>query len=197
MLISVLSGCVINQPYSKSGESFRSLNDPAVLTDDSLVIKVVDLNVDSLLMGFADGTFIHTLSSTCRPCIKKILVLDTLHSSYGLNVKNFVLDDWGKNQRLKKFIVAKTDFNEVFILSNDLYNKEFSNEERIKQFEKLICASCDPKTYYSVGYVMKGKFMLLEQEEDFRDYFTTYLASLEPAKLNHLINVFEVKERIR
>lgn len=197
-LIPVLSACVINQPYSKAGENFRTMNDPTVLSDEHLTIEVIGLNVDSLLEVFPNGTFIHTMSSTCRPCIKKILVLDSLHSDYGLTVKNIVLDDWGKNQHLKKLIMDKTSFREVFILSNDYYSKKFSNQERIERFEKALCDSCSPMTYYSVGYIMNGKFHLLEQEEDLKKYFTTYLTTtLDSAKLNHLINVFEVKERIR
>lgn len=188
-LLLVLCGCTINQPYVKASTEEKALNSPESISDSVFVLRILGANLDSLLASSPKGTFVHLMSSTCRPCIKKLLYLDTLAQEKNLQVLNIIMDDWSLNQNTRRIFIKKTRFKEAWILNHSEFSKEFSNRNRIIEFRDELCPDCDFRTYYCVGYVDGSGFKLLQNPIELEGYLREFIPTIDDHRLETLKNI--------
>jgi hypothetical protein len=196
ILVFILLGCTVNQPYVRYSPEEKARDSPENISDSLFVLKILGTNVDSVLVNAPRGTFVHLMSSTCRPCIKKLRHLDTLAQDENLHVLNIVMDDWSLNQNTRRIFTKFTRFKEAWILDHAEFSKDYSNRNRIIEFRKVLCPDCEFNTYYPVGYLDGSGFKLLQNPTELERYFREFIPTIDDHRKETLKNVLipEIKE---
>lgn len=170
-------GCTINQPYSEFSQHEKEINSPENLSDKDFKILKFSLKDTAFFKTIDDGSLIHLMATTCRPCVKKLLLLDSLQSNLTTKVYNFNADDWSMNQNINR-VFSKTTFKSVFVLEHSEFEQSFSNKERIIQFQNIVCDQCKFESYYFIGFMQDGRLQLFSDDEAVSAYLDKYL--IEP-----------------
>ena len=183
----LILGCTINQPYSEFSQHEKDINRPENLSDKDFQILRFSLKDTAFFKTVADGSLIHLMATTCRPCVKKLLLLDSLQSNLTTKVYNFNADDWSMNQNIIR-VFAKTTFKSVYVFEHSEFDQSFSNKERIIQFQNIVCNQCEFECYYFIGFRQDGRLQLFSDEEAVSAYLDKYLV----VPIENRVKVFEV-----
>ncbi len=191
-----LLSCTINQPYAQFDDYEKKRNDPRRLTDSSLYMKIIGRDA-GFLEELPENTIIHIASSTCPPCLKKAIALDSLSRAYGIQAAHLFVDDWAMNQNIYNFITKKTELDTVYVLDHQAFDQTFRNKERLLEVQDLLCKGCDFMSYYFIGWIKEGQFQLIQTTAETQQVFTALIPRFNQRVWKQdILDLFAVKTRI-